>query len=639
MFIQEGCFRPNSIIMSPYRFSSLYNSMLKRLLPFSLLLLLLLLTPPTALAQKTFFWDAFDVDIRLRADGTLDVTEHQTLVFDGGDFSFGFATIPYQRLDNIRNVTVREGDRVYDRSSTNAPYTFELTDNGSELEIYWYFPPTQGSRTYTFSYTVEGAVRVEESGSQLFWMAIPDDMSGRVNSSRVTIQLPPGVSAESTLAQLDGIEGGATVTVDQDGRRATFDMLNRLFPGEAFEVGVRFPVEQLSLPTPQWQRQEQLNDVWGLTILVISLAAVVIGPIGVLALWYTQGRDPDVGVMPEYITKRPSDLPPALVGSLVDEHAELRDIVSTLVDLARRGYLTIQEQKSDHVYQLTNQSKQGLRAYERSLLQSFFGRNQSRKLSTLRYKFANKLPQLQTEMYAEMVNEGLFNRSPETVRGLYRGIGFFGLISGVVLLFVLGDMLAAISTSLCLGLAVIPGALTMLYTATHMPRKTEKGAEEAAKWNAFKEYLKNIQKYSNEAETGVIAGEVFSENLAYAIVFGLERHFIRQFSQRKNVPMPTWYHPYSPQRGRYRGAYGIPGGRGGDGGTISVPSLDDMSGGMMGGLDSMSQGLTRMLNSTSTILQSQKTETDGGGGFGGGGGGFSGGFGGGSSGGGSRGFG
>lgn len=604
----------------------------------------MLLVPQVALAQKTFYWESFDVDIRLRADGTLDVTEHQTLVFNGGDFSFGFATIPYRRLDDIRNITLREGDRVYDRASNNAPYTFEVTDNGDEIEIYWYFPPSRGSHTYTFGYTVDGAVRVEETGSQILWTAIPSDIVGRVNDSRVSIQLPSGVSAESTLSLLAGQEGGAVIEIDQDKRRATFEMTSALFPGEAFEVGVRFPTNQLPLPTSNWQRQEQVNDTWATLILLLSGGIFVTGPMLVFGLWYTRGRDPEVGAVPEYITKRPSNLPPALVGSLVDEKAEMRDIVSTLVDLARRGYLEIREQKNDHIYALTAKPQERLRGYEIALLRSFFGRKQELALSSLRYNFANKIPGLSTQLYDEMVSEGLFNRSPETVRNTYRGFGVLGLAVGIGLLFMLGGVLAAISTISCVGMSIIPAALAMLYTATHMPRKTEKGAEEAAKWGAFKEYLKNIQKYSNEAETGVTAGEIFSENLAYAIVFGLERHFIRQFSQRPNVPMPTWYHPYYPQHGRYRGG-GYRGGVGrrdvggsrGEGG-VNVPSLDDMSGGMMGGLDNMSKGLTRMLNSTSTVLQSQRTADSGRSGSGGGGG-FSGGFSGGSSGGGSRGFG
>jgi uncharacterized membrane protein len=48
-----------------------------------------------------------------------------------------------------------------------------------------------------------------------------------------------------------------------------------------------------------------------------------------------------------------------------------------------------------------------------------------------------------------------------------------------------------------------------------MPRKTAKGAEEAAKWLAFKQYLENIDKYSDMESVK----EQFQVYLPYAVAF------------------------------------------------------------------------------------------------------------------------
>ena len=40
---------------------------------------------------------------------------------------------------------------------------------------------------------------------------------------------------------------------------------------------------------------------------------------------------------------RPTDLTPAEVGTLIDEQVDLRDISATIIDLAVRGYLKIEE--------------------------------------------------------------------------------------------------------------------------------------------------------------------------------------------------------------------------------------------------------------------------------------------------------
>ncbi len=607
-----------------------------------LLLLSFLAVSNVAYAQKTFYWEAFDVDLRLRADGTMDVTEQQTLVFGGDDFTFGFAIIPYNRLDDIRNISVREGDRVYRQTNLGGqPYTFTAEDLGDELEIRWYFPPTQGSHTYTFGYTVDGVVRVAEEGNQVFWMAVPDDVPGAVNSSRVTLSVPEGVTILSTLAQVDGIEKGASVDISEDVRRATFTTQN-IGNGRTFEAGVRFPTEQMALSAPEWQRQEDLNGTYGLLFLVVGVLLAIAGPIGVLMVWYSLGRDPESLFSAEYITTPPDNTPPGLVGSLVDEKADMRDILSTLVDLARRGYIHIKEEKSDHVYTLTNSNTDDLKPFEQQLIRSLFGGSSSKKLSQLRYKFADKLPKLRQALYSELVAQHYFRRSPDTVRNGWRAIGILATVVAIGLIFLLANALTSVATVVCLGMGILPGGLLMIYVATHMPRKTQEGAEAAAQWGAFQEYLRNIDKYDDLAE----ASEIFEKYLPYAVAFGFERGWIRKFEKIPTVTPPIWYDPYPRRRYGRGGMIGWGGfGRNQPSSTTSprsgtptegggIPSLDTMSESMTGGLEGMSKGLTDMLNATSRTMKSvePKQASSGGGGF-------SGGFSGGSSGGGSRGFG
>jgi uncharacterized membrane protein len=178
-------------------------------------------------------------------------------------------------------------------------------------------------------------------------------------------------------------------------------------------------------------------------------------------------------------------------------------------------------------------------------------------------------------------------------------------------------------------------ALLMGIVGRHMPNKTAKGAEEKAKWDAFRNYLKNIEEYQDMKQ----AGELFEKYLPYATAFGLDRTWIRKFATVPYTPVPPWYHPYGYGRPTYHGGSRPTGSSGssGSGGTApSLPSLDSAASGMAGGLESMSSGLTRMLNSTASTMRSTPPSSSSGRSSGG----FSGGFSGGSSGGGgSRGFG
>ena len=101
-------------------------------------------------------------------------------------------------------------------------------------------------------------------------------------------------------------------------------------------------------PHPAWQASEQRDDAVGLGVLALSLLLLVGGPLGVVALWFTRGRDPKLGlVVPDYITE--PLITAAGHGRLIDRRKSrhVQDIVSTLIDLAHRGYLTMEEGKEE----------------------------------------------------------------------------------------------------------------------------------------------------------------------------------------------------------------------------------------------------------------------------------------------------
>lgn len=606
-----------------------------------LLLLLAAVLPGTAgtvqAQSKTYFWQQFDVDVQVLENGDLRVTERQTLNFSGAPFTFGYRTVPTGsrgRNDGIEEVSVRQGDRVYRESNSQSPGTFRVTRSGDEAEIYWYFEPATGNNSYAISYTVKNAVRTEPSGDQVFWNALPGDLGAPVQRSTITISLPEGIEAASTTAEYNGRQSDRVQTsVSGDGRSVTFQLAQPRPSGDTVEVGVRFPTGQLAVTTPEWQQAEQRADVISLALLVVSLLVAIGGPLGALLLWYLFGRDPEVGAVPEYLSEPPEEVPPAVVGTLVDETAHIHDVMSTLVDLAERGYLTMTETGAgkDYTFTRTDKPLDDLKPFERKMIQGIFRGRQSRDLDSLRYKFANRLPEIRRELYKELEDRGYVRTSPESVRNRYGCLGF-GVLGLAFLSFVgssavFGDN---VSTLICPALALGLTGIVLFVVSRVMPAKTSKGAEAAARWMAFKKYLEDIEDYTNLEE----ATEVFQKYLGYAVAFGLERSWIRKFASVPGAPIPPWYVPYPVYGGHRRGRGSMRGGTRGSGSSEGgAPSLEGLSGGLSGGLAGMSSGLTRMLTSTQTVLQSTRSSSSSSGG------GFSGGFSGGSSGGGSGGFG
>ena len=274
---------------------------------------------------------------------------------------------------------------------------------------------------------------------------------------------------------------------------------------------------------------------------------------------------------------------------------------------------------------------------ERDLFKAFFGRKNERSVSkTLPSGFYNKLPKIREAMYNEVTEAGLFRDRPDRVRARYVGWGIAILILSAFALFV-GSVGAAAFTSfaVCPAFAIAIFGIGLILISRVMPAKTRHGAQEAAKWWAFRKYLQNIDKY---ADIPAVA-EQFDRYLPYAVALNLDRKWVHMFSRVETTPIPSWYHPVWVGSGLAPWLRPAP--RSSSAGRLQKPvaagasptlgegvagGLNQMGSGMMTGLNQMSEGLISALNTTGRTFNTPPASSySGGGSSGWSGGGFSGG--------------
>lgn len=594
-----------------------------------LLAVTLVLAPAASAAPlaKSLVWDSYQVFLTIQPNGEVQVLERQTITIEDGVFSFGFAVIPLDKVERLEGIQIREPNgRVYQLVDySNEPYTYYVNHLGNEVEIRWNFPPAGPGETRTFDlvYTAVGAVRIYDSGDKLQWIAIDNERDFPIREATVVVNLPPG--AQFQLIDSAGVRTRWTTSPDR--RSVTFVAEEPLSPSDFLEVGVEFTHGVVPAVPPSWQAEVDRAEFYDLNVrpwvnLFLILAAAVLGiggPLGVYLLWYTRGRDPQVGPVPEYVTEPPPGVRPGLLGTLVDEQADMRDVVATIVDLARRGYLTIEEVEDRGFLGIASQDfvfRQGpgdgseLTPYEKRILKGIFsGGLAKRRLSDLRNRFYKHLPGIQEDLYEDLVRQGFFKRRPDRVRRLWSVLGGVALgmaFMGSIFLFPLAELAGAVY---CLVGALFATGVALLVGSRFMPVKTRKGAEAAAQCRAFKTYLERIDRLTDLEG----AKDLFERYLPYAIAFGLQQSWVRKFARLEDVPAPRWYIPHTMGRPVAAG-----------GGKLASPAplgegsggLQSMSEGMAGSLQSMSDGLTRMLNSTSRVLSTAPSSSGtGGGGF------------------------
>ena len=280
-------------------------------------------------------------------------------------------------------------------------------------------------------------------------------------------------------------------------------------PGSSdFAVRVQWPSGLVAGQPASWQvamdRQDQIEPIANLGVLALTIFVLVVGLLGLYLLWYRKGRDAPVKLPAEWIPEPPSDLPAGMVGTLIDERADTKDVMATLVDLARRGVLAIQEESKpglfgigksqEFTYHLENAALP-MRPYEKLLVDKLFDGEQSKQLSDLREKFYVTMGQVQKGLYQAVVDDGYFPGSPERVRTTYAGLGVAALILACVVgCFATIFLVQWSGLAICLPIAFAIPAIGLIVLARYMPRKSANGAEEAAKWLAFKRYMENIEQ-------------------------------------------------------------------------------------------------------------------------------------------------
>jgi hypothetical protein len=310
-------------------------------------------------SNRSFVWDRIDVTVLLRPDASFHVIELARVVFGGGPFLEGYREIPLariERIDHVRVSDVSPGGTTPLRAIAprqflpSVPDTFSAEIVGTHERIEWSFSPTTSrARTFLIEYDVYGALRVYDDAEipyqQISWAGVGRELTrdARVNHASLTFVLPRPVDPDRTVVAGPGSTEPRDHT--KDGQTWLWQD-SGLAGGESLEATLQFE-PLVSAGKPSWQDASDRQELGGASqlnplLLGLALLVAVGGSIATFAAWWTRGRDPAVGLAPQLLATPPSDLPPGVVGALLDESVDTRDIVATLIDLARRGVLRIE---------------------------------------------------------------------------------------------------------------------------------------------------------------------------------------------------------------------------------------------------------------------------------------------------------
>lgn len=635
------------------------TNMLKRFRFLFPLFVLFVLTASVAFAQdKSVVVLRRDADMTINKDGSVEVIETWVVQFQGGPFRFAFRTIPFNNISSLVFDGVSENGEEYLRAGSETPNTFTVEAGNAERTITWYFTPTTNkTRTFQLRYHLYDALRIYPAGDQFWWTFVETDRGYPINASRVTLHLPSTFELNEIggTTYIRGIESDNVRAVDGQ----TLQADGGPFPPDTdWQVRVQFPHGVVTQAVQRWQQiddervkqaeaEQAAIQQFNFYALVATMLVAIGGGLALLVMWYMRGRDRAVALPAEFLNAPPSDplidagqvLTPALAGTLIDEEANVRDVLATLIDWAQRGIIKIRalpqgaktsDPNDDYVYEKIGTDAPPLEyAYERELMQRLFQGETSRSMGMIRQKFTSSLKEMFDDLYDELVRRGYFQARPDRVRAQFYRLGWllmvllcptaflFQIYVGITISSTLSFAWSAIAPWLLL--FILAGAV--MYLARFMPRKTPQGAEAAARWNAFRRYLEHIDRYTNVAS----AKEQFEKYLPYAVAFGIDKTWVEKFAA-VDTPAPAWYIP--PPSMRASTSSRLPSSTtqsspssaspifrdiltdsasapiGEDSGAPSIPSLNDAASGAFTSLNNISSSFFSMLNTTASSFVS-----------------------------------
>jgi len=500
----------------------------------------LLLAFTTPLAARSWRVTNFQDRILISNDGTAEVAEHITVAFQG-EFHGIYRQIPieYPGPDQTNYKLYLDVISVTDGEGNSLKYDSSVGNGERKLKIY--IPnAVDATRDVVITYKVRNGMRFFEDHDEFYWNVTGNDWPVPIDHAEAKVHFPDAAAGSLRVQAFTGVYGSTEhdATAEAKGADAEFATNSPLPMRGGLTIDVYIPKGILKAPGAI---TKFLWFIGGNPIVFLPLVTLVV----MFALWWTVGRDPDPGMSVAPMYDPPKGISPAEAGTLLDDSIHPRDITSTMIDLAVRGYIKIEESAEkvllfthkDYIFHLLKPQAQwgnDLAPHERVMLENVFAGGQETRLSSLKNRFYTAVPVIREDIMSQLKNKGIYLLDPESANG-YSIVAGIGILIPFAIFQYLGWANFFSSVPLLIG-GVLISALVWWLFARVMTAKTVKGARTRIAVLGFQEFMNRV----DAERLKTLPPTTFEKYLAFAMALGVEHHWAQAFAGIVKDP-PSWY--------------------------------------------------------------------------------------------------
>ena len=303
---------------------------------------LLLVAPATAAERIT----AYDIEIEVHADGSLDVVEHITVHAAGGQIRRGiYRDFPTRYKDRFGNRVV-VGFEVLgvERDGRPEPWFTERIGNGVRINTGGddFLPDLPANYRFTLRYRTTRQLGFFDEHDELYWNAIGTGWVFPIEAATVVARLPAAVALEDMAIEAYTGPQGAT---GRDYRAeaeapgvARWELTRTLAPYEGLTIVLGFPKGLVAEPGGAQRLIWLLRDNVGVLVASAGLLLLLVFTIW---RWHRVGRDPQAGTrIARYAP--PEGYSPGELRYLLRGKSDMRCVTSDLLALAVADHIRLE---------------------------------------------------------------------------------------------------------------------------------------------------------------------------------------------------------------------------------------------------------------------------------------------------------
>jgi uncharacterized membrane protein len=495
--------------------------------------------------ERSFQITDYQAQARILENGDIQVSEIFIYDFDG-NFNGIIRSIGTGGSDGLAYF------RASEYSSPKKNLETSQSIEGEMVTFRIYDQSSNERKSFLLEYQLKNVITSYNDIAEFYWKFFDQTNTSPIDRISIEVIFPNQIVAAEDLRVFGHGPSNGQVSIKDQG--VVLYEVEGLPAGEMVEARILFPnslvpsagrvinKDQFDLIMQEeldWAKKSDRESIFIIFGLLLIPVIVVFNIIMAIRLYFKYDRELKPELKLDYYRELPQDITPAVLSQLMSiQGAGTKDIMATLMDLARKEYLKLEEvsigRQKDYQFSILNKDTGSLKEHETDLIEWLIyviGNGESVTLKGIeKYAKASFTQSSFFNHYKHWLNTvkkefKKYNYLGESKPGLMAALRTVLLeLVGVLVLIVMA-FLFRVQWFIIIPLLFVVGitGLGLIIYGALIRKKTQVGVNEYHKWSAFKRFLLH---FSNMKDYEIPSIVVWEHYLVYAISLGIAEKVI-----------------------------------------------------------------------------------------------------------------